>query len=1201
MCDVPVVRWVVLGIAGILSGVTAGAAQPWMQAVPESQRDNFYTIQKSFNEFWKGKDTREKGKGWKQFKRWEWFWEQRVFPDGRFPDPMHLYHETLRDAGHRAEQTGRFAGSWTEMGPYESPGGYNGLGRLNCVRIDPVNQIVIWVGSASGGLWKSTDGGAGWTTTTDELPSLGVTDIVIDPTDTTIMYIATGDGDAGDTYSVGVLKSTDGGETWNTTGLNWTTAQTRRISRLLMHPSDPRILFAAGSGIFRSTDAGASWTQVSSAVFRDMEFKPGAPDVMYASGNSATVSRSTDGGLTWQSSSSGISGAIGRIALGVTPADPAYVYALAANNSNSGFAGLFRSTNSGASWTLMSNSPNLLGWAFDGNDAGGQGWYDLAIAVSQSNPEQIIVGGVNNWRSTNGGATWALSSLWYNRGGTSTVHADQHDLCYIPNTDILFAGNDGGVYVTIDQGYSWTWLGSGLKTTQFYRLGLSATNPDVLIAGSQDNGTKQLGASVWRDVLGGDGMEGLVDHTNANVMYGSLYYGDIYKSVNGGLSFSPATPGITEEGAWVTPYVMHPTDPNTLFAGFSNVWKTTNAGVSWARLGSLGGGTLTILAVAPSDPDVIYAGRSAALLRSTDGGSTWSGRALPPGSGALTYLVVHPENSGIIWVTSSGYSAGNKVFRSDDGGATWTNISGSLPNVPANCIVYQSNSPERLYVGTDIGVYFRDLTTGEWQDFNTGLANVIVNELEIQYSSRKLRAATYGRGIWESDVIPDQGVVLGQSPSAINFGKSESGLPTDTTTVTLASYGSDTLVVNAITGGSAPFSVIHVPPLPAALGPGQTITFGVVFTPLTHGQVADTLIIASNAPNTPTRIPLSGKGVTIGKAAPGVIYAASTTPTSQLYTLNPGSGMAASIGSLGITELQGLAIHPNTREIYGIAPNGNVSMLYRVSSGYGDVLPFISIPIRSLRAITFAGPDTLFGATSGGRLYRIALATGDTAYIGTAPGLLYAALSIHPLTGALWASVRPALVNRDWIYVVNTSTGAATPVGATGDGTVTPSIAFRADGLLYGLKGTGTQTNSLITIDTSTGAGSTIGSTGIAGLQAIGLRSDTLVTGIEELPPPIADRFLLHQNYPNPFNPSTRIDYTLPTVCRVRLQVFTLLGQEVATLVDGNRSAGVHHVEWTATAGAAPLAGGLYFYRLAAVPANGGAPFSGIGKMLLLR
>lgn len=748
--------------------VQPAQAQPWMEGLPESD-PNFYDIQHAFNRYWEGKDTKEKGKGWKAFKRWEWFWEQRVAPEGKFPDPMHLFEETRKTADRRGKRSEVFAGNWTEMGPSQSPGGYAGLGRLNCVRVDPTNPGTLWVGSASGGLWKSTNAGTSWTTNTDELPSLGVTDIVIDPANTAVMYIATGDGDAGDTYSVGVLKSTDGGTTWNTTGLNWTVTQTRRISRLLMHPSNANLLIAAASnGIHKTTNGGTSWTQVSSTSnFRDMEFKPGAPSTMYASRSNGQVFRSTNTGDSWTLLSGGIPTTGGRVALGVTPANPEYVYALYAASSGGGFSAFYRSTDGGTTWSAMSTTPNLLGWDVNGGDTGGQGSYDLAVAVSQTNPDEVYTGGVNNWKSMDGGATWSIITMWYGGAGPAEVHADQHDLYFVPGTNTLYAGNDGGIYRSTNGGSTWSWLGTGLKTTQFYKLGISQTNPGVLIAGAQDNGTKVLTSGAWDDVIGGDGMECAVDYTNANILYGSLYYGALYKSVNGGSSFFLMTGSISEQGAWVTPFALHPTNPAVIFAGYTNVWKSTDAGGSWATVGTLAGGRLDNLVIAPSNPDVIYLSDGATLLRTTDGGAGWGSISSPTGN-TVTSLAVHPSNPDILWLTASNYTAGAKVYTSTNGGTSWTNISGSLPNVPANTIAYEIGSPDRLYVGTDIGVYYRDNTVADWQDFNTGLANVVISELEIQYGAGKLRAATYGRGVWESDLVQVPVPLITTAPDSLH-------------------------------------------------------------------------------------------------------------------------------------------------------------------------------------------------------------------------------------------------------------------------------------------------------------------------------------------------------------------------------------------------------------------------------------------------
>lgn len=795
-----------IGLAFILALFsTRGAnAQPWMDQLSARGQTNFYDIQSAFNRYWQGKDYKEKGKGWKPFKRWEWFWEPRVYPTGELPDPMQLYDEYVKVMGARGRNANINGGNWTELGPSSAAGGYSGVGRINCVRVDPINSSILWAGSPSGGLWKSTNAGGSWSTVTDELPSLGVTDIVIDPTNTNVMYIATGDGDAGDTYSVGVLKSTDGGTTWNPTGLNWATSQARTISRLMMHPSNPAILIAAGSGIYLTTNGGTTWTQTQSSTHRDLEFKPGNPSIVYAAGSSGVIRRSTDGGSTWTTLTSGLpTSGIGRVALGVSPANAEYVYALFSNSSNSGFYGLYKSVDSGVSWTLTANTPNLLGWASDGSDVGGQGWYDLAVAVSQTDPKTLYTGGVNNWKSTDGGISWTSISSW-----TSNVHADQHDLYFMPGTNTMYVGNDGGVYRTTNGGSSWSWIGNGVKTTQFYRLGVSATNAGRIMAGAQDNGTKYLNNGTWYDVIGGDGMDCLVDYSNANVMYGTIYYGDIYKTTNAWASSTVISGSIADTGAWVTPYVQHPTSPTTLFAGYKNVWKTTNGGTNWQKVSFGGTASLDVIAVAPSDPQVIYTATYNTLRHTTDGGTTWSSMATPSGAGAITSLAIKPTNASTIWVTSSGYSAGYKVWKSTNGGTSWTNVSGTLPNVPTNAIVYEAGSQDRVYVGTDIGVYYRDLNTTDWQDFNTGLPNVVVSDLEIQYSSGKLRAATYGRGIWESPLAANGTAVLSSTPDSI--------------TVTLVQGDSTTRTLHMTNNGTAALNWNIQTTAPGIVPPAKT-------------------------------------------------------------------------------------------------------------------------------------------------------------------------------------------------------------------------------------------------------------------------------------------------------------------------------------------------------------------------------------------
>jgi photosystem II stability/assembly factor-like uncharacterized protein len=773
----------------LIIGFNSAFSQPWADEQNGSPKKNFYDIQKAANEFWKDKDVTIKGKGWKPYKRWEWFWEQRVYPSGEFPSPMQNITEKNKFIDKKSGNKIQAVGDWVSLGPTTNGGSYGGLGRVNCVREDPSNSSILWAGAASGGIWKSTNSGSSWTTTTDNLAVLGISDIVFNPTNSSIMYVATGDGDAYDNYSLGVLKSTDGGASWNTTGLVWTEANNASLSRLLINPSNPNILIAGGeSGIWRTTDAGVNWSQVYSSSVRDLELMPGNPSIVYAGkygSPSVPVMKSTDGGATWSDLSGLPTSGVNRTAIGVTPANANYIYALMSQSSGSGFYGLYRSTDAGSTWTLMSSSPNILGLNSDGSSTGGQGWYDLCIDVSQTNANEIYCGGINLWKSTNGGTNWI-----YLRNFIYPIHVDQHDLWFAPGTNRLYVGNDGGVYRSTYSGNYWSWISSGLAITQFYRIGTSKTNANLVIGGTQDNGTKMISTGTWSDEYGGDGMECIIDHSNANVMYGELYYGAIRKSTDGGSSWSPVT--TPSSGAWVTPFIMDATNASLIFVGYENVYKSTNGGSNWTQISSFGGDNLTVLHSAPSNANYIYASTGKTTLqRTTSGGVSWTELGLPS-SKTLTYMAIHPTDPLKIWATFSGYDSDQKVYSSTDGGATWTNISGTgqLPNVPVNTIVYQKDYNNRLYIGTDVGVYCKDDNSGGWVDYSTNLPNVIVNELEIQYSSMKLRAGTYGRGLWEAE-IPSNNIVL-NPPTLLT--------PTNGSTNVILS---PTLTWNSVSGATA--------------------------------------------------------------------------------------------------------------------------------------------------------------------------------------------------------------------------------------------------------------------------------------------------------------------------------------------------------------------------------------------------------------
>ncbi|MGZ3902597.1 MAG: T9SS type A sorting domain-containing protein [Bacteroidia bacterium] len=704
-----------------------------------------------------------------QFKRWEWMRSTRVDESGMIPNPEIVYTEWLKQhkqfenknttkrQGNNSVQT---SASWQYIGPASGVPSGGGAGRLCFITFDPTNPNNMWVGSPGGGLWKSTNAGANWTVVNDLLPNLGAAHLAVDPTNTNVMYLSTGDRDGNDNYSVGLLKSTDGGATWNTTGLSYSASQMRNVNCVLIDYTNTQVLFAAtGLGIYKSIDGGANWINVKGGSFKDMKFKPGDHNTIYATG--ATFTHSNDGGNTWINNTfPSPTGSIGRLACAVTAADPTIVYVLAGQGSaqSYGFAGFYKSTNSGASFTKTAVTANLLGWNTTGSDAGGQAWYDLIVAASPTNANEVITGGVNTWRSTNGGASFSLFTHWYGGGGKPNVHADCHAIEYMPGTSsTIFMGNDGGLFKTTNSGTSFSMSSNGLQIGEQYRLGVSQTSPNLTLTGWQDNGCSltNQGTSSTNYVLGGDGMEVAVDPSTSTIMYGEQYNGSINQSTNSGGFFNQivGTGGsagtVDEDGAWVTPYVIDPNNHNTIYVGKTQVYQSTDGGGSFTSLSTGSGNEFIALAVAPSNSDFVYAAKAGEVWMTSSATSGGAFAQVTTPTGGITYLCVDPANPLRVWATASGYTAGNKVYYTSDGGMTWTNVSGNLPNMPVNCIAYGPGSNDGLYVGTEIGVYYKDNTLPNWIFYSNGLPNVIVDELEFQISTNKLRAATYGRGLWE--------------------------------------------------------------------------------------------------------------------------------------------------------------------------------------------------------------------------------------------------------------------------------------------------------------------------------------------------------------------------------------------------------------------------------------------------------------------
>ena len=768
-----------IGIIAILFATQSSSAQSatWTN-IFSAKNANFYDIQKSYEKQekkWeraerkarrKGEEIKENA-GEEVYKRWESYMSPRVYPSGNLALPSSNYANFIQwQKEHPIVETQKKtrAGNWTLIGPIGTPSGplpytRTGAGRINFVRFDPTNTNTMYVGAPDGGLWKSTNGGTSWSTNTDFLSVIGCSDLAIDPTNTQIMYLATGDLE-GNRRSAGILKSVNGGTTWNTTGLSWTPTDNYKASKLIMNPSNPlNMILATDVGTFRTTDG---WVTNTQGVFpsalpdlKDMEMKPGDPNTLYASGN--TIFKSTDNGINWAEITTGLpSSNISRIALGVTAGNNAYVYALYGKSSDQSYLGMYRSTNSGSSFSLRSSTPNLLGYDFNGLDlTSGQAFYDLAIAVSPTNAEIVTTGGVNHWQSTDGGATWANLSVW----DSGEIHADIHEISYLPGSSTtMFSCNDGGIFKSIDNGNNFTDISNNLVISQNVGIGSSATVATTIVNGTQDNGTNLKTGASWTNINGGDGGECFIDPTNNNTIYIQYVQGSFSRSDDGGATNNGITTGLptplNQNFDFYSPWIMDPVNPNKLYVGgIPTLYTSNNKGDTWTALGTPNGtGSIKAIAVAPSNTSIIYIVKDNAVSKSINGGVAFNNitGTLPVANASPVMVTVSNTDPLKVWVVFSGYSASDKVFKSVDGGSTWTNISAGLPNLPINTIVYKNGSAtDDIYIGADIGVYFMNNST-PWLSYFTDLPNVAVRDLEIFYPTSKLRAGTYGRGVWES-------------------------------------------------------------------------------------------------------------------------------------------------------------------------------------------------------------------------------------------------------------------------------------------------------------------------------------------------------------------------------------------------------------------------------------------------------------------
>ncbi|HYV91735.1 MAG TPA: T9SS type A sorting domain-containing protein [Chitinophagales bacterium] len=684
---------------------------------------------------------------------------------------------------------------WTNYGPN------NIGGRTISIAIDPTDTSIVWLGSASGGLWKSATGGIGvgaWTYIPTGFPVLGVGAIAINPGNHSEMYIGTGETYAYGTstngvvdrtqrgsYGIGILKTTDGGATW-TKVLDWSYQDNRGVWDIVYDPSDASILYAATTeGVYKTSDAGVTWTLVlNRKMVMDLVIDHVNSGTVFAAvGNEDSqdkgIYRTQDSGNNWVLLTNGLPANTqdGRITLADWPADHNLLMAIIGNRYST--VGVYRSTNGGNSWTLKSTD-EILAW---------QGWYAKGLLMKTSDNTQVLAGGVNLFKSTSSGSNFSdiAPNLYY-------FHSDVHGIISNPlDPNKIYIITDGGLYRSNDFGNTSYDCNKGYVTSQHYIGAVSATNPNLFISGLQDNYTDMYNGSLdWNvGVWGGDGTYTAIDQTNDAIQFGASQYLNIGKTTDYWSYYStdyvyssPADPNGGNPAAFLAPFILCPSDNNTMYAGSSTLIKSTSAGdfYSWFNVqpDPIDNGN-PVLSIASSalDPDTVYFATAPGdvhpmhVYRSFDGGNSKTDISSGLPNRYPRRITVNPHNAKEVYVVFSGFNggAGGHIFKSENAGSTWTDISTPLPDLPFHCLAVDPDFPQNLYAGCDFTVYGSYNGGATWFTYSEGLPQaVMVFDLVISPSDKSIYAFTYGNGVYKNEMFdPNVGVQTVNSISSVKI------------------------------------------------------------------------------------------------------------------------------------------------------------------------------------------------------------------------------------------------------------------------------------------------------------------------------------------------------------------------------------------------------------------------------------------------
>ncbi len=690
------------------------------------------------------------------------------------------------------EVAGIGTGSWTAVGPG------NVGGRIRAVL--PIDASTVFIGGVAGGIWKTTNcctPSTTWTAINDFMANLAISSLIVDPTNPNVMYAGTGEGfsNADAVRGAGVFKSTDGGTTW-TQLASTNTSSWYYVNRLAISPNGVNLIAATGSGLYHSTDGGVTWAQRLSGNWKDVRFDPTNSNNAVAAGSGYSWYTTGGGGSGTWTAATGLP-ASGRIELAYAPSNPTIVYASVEQSTGA----IYKSTDSGHTYTVVN-----AGAGFQS----GQGWYDNTIWVNPTDPNNVVVGGLDLYQSTNGAITFTKISDWTRSWPDfpASPHADHHALVSIPGSSTaLLNGNDGGLYYTSDiatagnnspdYNNGWVSLNNNLGITQFY--GVAGNANGVVYGGAQDNGVTKYtpGApNAWTFANGGDGGESAADPTNPNYLYNEYTFGKVNRSSDGGTNTDDIYGVYWTGSAWVcrnapyriddacntvgnfiAPILLDPNNPNRLLVGGLSLWATDDArtpyvdnsataGPQWAAIKpSIGSSAVNAIAVAPGNSNIIWVGyKNGQVDMTTNGGSSWNTVTISGNPGTMVgTIAIDRNNNNVVYVGFTGFGA-NRVWRTADGGTNWTNITSNLPQAPVYALAINPSNSAWLYVGTEIGIFASEDTGGTWNvpvapANGDGPANVAVFDLQWMGGGNStgtttLIAGTHGRGAYLVDTIP---------------------------------------------------------------------------------------------------------------------------------------------------------------------------------------------------------------------------------------------------------------------------------------------------------------------------------------------------------------------------------------------------------------------------------------------------------------